>query len=153
MSTTVSNGYRAACDRLLALRGDHEQAVAAFSWPSSGDRFNWAHDWFDSYARGNDGVALWIVEEDGSEARYSFGVMVPRSDQVARWFAAQGIGRGDRVVTMMGSQVELWESMLAVMKLGAVIMRSAPGPPAAPSAPASGPSAPRRSAPSSRLGP
>jgi hypothetical protein len=43
MSTTVSNGYRAACDQLLALRGDHERAVAAFSWPSSGDRFNWAH--------------------------------------------------------------------------------------------------------------
>ena len=33
-----------------------------------------------------------------------------------------GIGRGDSVVLMLGNQVELWESMLAVIKLGAVVM-------------------------------
>ena len=48
--------------------------------------------------------------------------MAHRSDQVAHWLAAQGVGRGDRVMLMLGNQVELWESMLAVMKLGAVIM-------------------------------
>ncbi len=119
---TTTDVYRAARDQLLGLRGDHAQAVAEFSWPDLGDRFNWAHDWFDSYARSNERIALWIVEEDGSETQYSFAEMVRRSDQVARWFAGQGIGRGDRVVLMMGNQVELWESMLAVMKLGAVIM-------------------------------
>ncbi|KQS66651.1 AMP-binding protein [Modestobacter sp. Leaf380] len=119
---SVTDVYRAARDQLLGLRGEHERAVAEFSWPDLGDRFNWAHDWFDTYARGNERVALWIVEEDGSEARFSFAEVVRRSDQVARWFSSVGIGRGDRVVLMMGNQVELWESMLAVMKIGAVIM-------------------------------
>ena len=35
---------------------------------------------------------------------------------------ALGVGKGDRVILMLGNQVELWESMLAVAKLGAVIM-------------------------------
>lgn len=48
--------------------------------------------------------------------------MARRSDQVAAWLAAQGVGAGDHVLLMLGNQVELWESMLAVMKLGAVIM-------------------------------
>ena len=48
--------------------------------------------------------------------------MVHRSDQVAAWLAEQGVRRGDRVMVMLGNQVELWETMLAVMKLGAVIL-------------------------------
>ena len=30
--------------------------------------------------------------------------------------------KGDPVLLMLGNQVELWESMLAVMKLGAVLL-------------------------------
>jgi acetyl-CoA synthetase len=41
---------------------------------------------------------------------------------VAAWLAQQGVRRGDAVIVMLGNQVELWETMLAVMKLGAVIM-------------------------------
>ena len=114
--------YRAARDQLLALRGDHEKAVAEFRWPAIDGPFNWAVDWFDAYARGNDRTALHIVEEDGREARYSFAELVRRSDQVAAWLRARGVGKGDRVILMLGNQVELWETMLAVMKLGAVIM-------------------------------
>ena len=41
---------------------------------------------------------------------------------MATLLASGGVGRGDSVVVMLGNQVELWESMLAVIKLGAVIM-------------------------------
>ncbi|MGV9778393.1 AMP-binding protein [Streptosporangium sp. NPDC003464] len=114
--------YREARDLLLDLGGDYEGAVGRFAWPVFQGAFNWAHDWFDVIARGNGRTALWLVEEDGSETRHTFDEIACRSDQVAAWLAGQGVGRGDRVLVMLGNQVELWESMLAVMKLGAVIM-------------------------------
>ncbi len=118
----VTAAYRAARDELLALRGDHARAVREFSFPDVGDRWNWGVDWFDAVARGNDRACLTIVEQDESSRSYSYDEMARRSDQVAARLAALGVGRGDSVVLMLGNQVELWESMLAVIKLGAVVM-------------------------------
>jgi acetyl-CoA synthetase len=118
----ATESYRAARDLLLRLREDPDRAHAEFRWPDVGQRFNWAVDWFDAVARGNDRPALVIVEEDGRVAERTFDEMAHRSDQVAAWLRRQGVGRGDAVIVMLGNQVELWESMLAIMKLGAVIM-------------------------------
>ncbi len=119
---TNADLYRAARDDLFAKRHDYTAAKAGFEWPRLEGSFNWAIDWFESYARGNDAPALWIVEEDGTEDVYSFGDMVERSDRIAAWLAANGVGKGDPVIVMLGNQVELWDAMLAVFKLGAVIM-------------------------------
>jgi len=122
MSTSATDSYRAARDLLLERRDDPDRARAEFRWPHLGDRFNWAVDWFDAVARGNDRPALVIVEEDGGSVERSFDEMARRSDQVAAWLAGSGVRRGDSVIVMLGNQVELWEVMLAIMKLGAVIM-------------------------------
>src|SRR4051794_39476395 len=121
-TSPATAAYRAARDQLLALRGDHPKAVAEFRWPVIEGPFNWAVDWFDSWARDNEATGLHIVEEDGRAAHFSFAELVRRSDQVARWLRERGVAKGDRVVLMLGNQVELWEAMLGVMKLGAVIM-------------------------------
>ncbi|MGT2426678.1 AMP-binding protein [Amnibacterium kyonggiense] len=114
--------FRAARDRLIEHREDRARAAAEFVWPDVGPSFDWATDWFDRIADGNDRTALWIVEEDGREERVSFAAMRSRSDRVAAWLADRGVRPGDHVMLMLGNQVELWESMLAVMKLGAVIL-------------------------------
>ncbi|WP_067574530.1 AMP-binding protein [Nocardia acidivorans] len=121
-STANTEAYRAARDLLVAHATDYDAAREHFAWPRLTGVFNWATDWFDVIARGNDRPALWIVEEDGSEQRVTFDEMATRSDQVATWLASLGVGKGDRVMLMLGNQVELWEAMLAVAKLGAVIM-------------------------------
>lgn len=121
-AATNTARYRAGRDRMIELIGDYQTAVDEFRWPELTGRFNWAIDWFDAFARGNDGLALWITEEDGSEVTVTFDEMVQRSDRVATWLRGLGIGRGDRVILMLGNQVELWEAMLAVMKLGAIVM-------------------------------
>ncbi|GIF50737.1 acetyl-CoA synthetase [Asanoa ferruginea] len=118
--------FRAARDYLLDVADDYDRAYAEFRWPQL-DEFNWALDWFDPMAEGNDDPALWIVEEDGSEAKRSFRELSERSNQVANWLRdAAGVGRGDRVIVMLGNQVELWETILACAKLGAVIIPATP---------------------------
>lgn len=114
--------YRHARDQLVASISDYDKAVETFTWPELTGTFNWAIDWFDAIARDNHRTALWIVEEDGSERQISFADMSHRSDRVATWLRGLGVGKGDRVILMLGNQVELWEAMLAVAKLGAVIM-------------------------------
>jgi acetyl-CoA synthetase len=118
----ATESYRAARDQLLDLRGRHADAVGQFRWPDVGDRFNWGVDWFDAVARHNNRNALIIVEEDGESREVSFDAMAARSDRMAGWLAAQGVRKGDPVILMLGNQVELWDVMLGVMKLGAVIM-------------------------------
>lgn len=119
--TDATVALRAARDYLLRLRTSYEEVVESFTWPDVGPTFNFAHDWFDTIARGNRRAALVLVEEDGTRTSYTFDDMARRSDQVAAYLAAQGVRRGDSVVVMLGNQVELWESMLALLRLGAVI--------------------------------
>lgn len=120
--STNTDLYRAARDHLVAVISDYDKAVGTFAWPEITGNFNWAIDWFDVIAAGNDRPALWIVEEDGAETTVSFAEMADRSDRVATWLQGLGVGKGDRVLVMLGNQVELWEAMLAVAKLGAVVM-------------------------------
>ncbi|GGO92460.1 AMP-binding protein [Wenjunlia tyrosinilytica] len=120
-SSAGVEGFREARDFLLRHRGDYGTAYRDFRWPRL-DEFNWALDWFDAIAEGNERPALWIVEEDGSEDRYSFREMSRRSSRVANWLREQGVGAGDRILLMLGNQVELWETMLAAMKLRAVVI-------------------------------
>jgi len=121
-SSAATESLRQARDQLIALRDNHAGAASAFQWPEVGDTFNWASDWFDVIAENNSRIALWIVEEDGSEQKVTFAEMATRSDQLAKWMSQQGVSLGDHVLLMLGNQVELWEAMLAIMKLGAVIL-------------------------------
>lgn len=119
-STTPTELYRAARDELLAARTDPARA-ASFTWPRVEGPFNWAIDWFDPMARGNDRPALIVVDDDETHHERTFDELARRSDQLAAWLASQGVRTGDAVLLMLGNQVELWESMLAIMKLGGVI--------------------------------
>ena len=114
--------FRSARDLLLAAAHDYAAASRDFSWPQLGE-FNWALDWFDVLAREHpDRLALWIVTEDGPDTRLSYAELSVRSDQVATWLRGLGVGRGDRMLLMLGNQAPLWEVILAAMKLGAVII-------------------------------
>lgn len=119
---TSRAAYRAARDILLQHHDDYDAAVSSFHWPDIGARFNWALDWFDAIAVNNPRPALRIIGDDGADRSYSFAELSTRSDQLATALSAEGVAPGDRVLVMVGNQVELWESMLAVQKLGAIIM-------------------------------
>ena len=118
---SITEQFRAARDLLLEHRLDAEAARAAFSWPQF-EHVNFATDWFDPQAEGNDDPALWIIEEDGSEQIYSYDMLRRRSNQVANLLRRAGVQRGSHVMVMLNNQVELWETMLAGIRLGAVLL-------------------------------
>lgn len=119
--TSAGDEFIAARDRLQALRRDYAPARDGFRWPQA-DRFNWALDYFDRVARGNDTLALLVVQEDGSDSRLTYAELSERSSRLANWLRGQGVARGDRILLMLPNVVPLWEVMLAAMKLGAVVI-------------------------------
>jgi acetyl-CoA synthetase len=121
MSVGDAAPFIAARDFLIRHRTDYATAYRDFVWPRL-DRFNWALDYFDVMACGNDAPALWLVDEDAGETKLSFSQLSERSNRVANAFRRLGVERGDRILLMLGNVVPLWESMLAAMKLGAVIV-------------------------------
>ncbi|MFF5023626.1 AMP-binding protein [Streptomyces collinus] len=123
--TTATELFRSARDFLLEHREDYARAYEGFRWPRP-EHFNWALDWFDVIAAGNDRTALHIVEEDGTETRLSFAELAERSNRVANHLRARGVGAEDRVLVMLGNQAELWETALAAMKLRAVVIPATP---------------------------
>ena len=119
---TATEIFRQARDFLFAHRTDYDTAYAGFQWPSF-DRFNWAIDWFDDVARRHpDRPALWIVEEGGGETKLSFAELAERSNRLANHLSGLGVRRGDRVLLMLPNVAPLWETVLAAMKLGAVVI-------------------------------
>jgi acetyl-CoA synthetase len=119
----AGQALRDARDFLLDNRDDYETAYRDFSWTPL-DHFNWAVDWFDGVlaVERPDQTALWVVEEDGTEAKLTFAELTARSSQAAAWLRGEGVRRSQRILLMLGNQVELWEVLLAAMKIGAVVI-------------------------------
>ncbi len=130
---------RAARDFLVDHRDDYAGAVAGFEWPQV-EEYNFATDWFDGLAEERpDDTALWVIDAadlddtpDGARevagtpgTRLSFAELAARSKAVAAYLADLGLSRGDRLLLVLGNCVELWEVMLAAMRIGAVIIPAA----------------------------
>ena len=118
--------FREARAFLLQNRADYDAAVKGFRWPDPVP-FNWALDWFDAeLARdpeSRDRAALWIVDaETNRDTKLSFAGLSRRSNQVANFLRAQRLRRGDHLLLLLGNVVPLWETMLAAMKLGVVVI-------------------------------
>ena len=111
---------------LLKHRSDYDAAVKGFKWPDPVP-FNWALDWIDASLATDPAsktrAALWIVEAaSGTETKVTFEAMSRRSNQVANFLRAQGLKRGDHLLLLLGNVVPLWETMLACIKLGVVVI-------------------------------
>src|SRR5262245_36749782 len=119
-STVAGEAFLTARNLVLRHRLDRDAALREFRWPAL-DEFNWALDYFDRVAFGNDTPALHIVDENSTESVRSFAQLSQRSNQVANVLRERGVRRGDCILLMLGNEVALWETLLAAMKLGAIV--------------------------------
>jgi acetyl-CoA synthetase len=118
---TPTDIFRRARDFLLAHREDYDTAYRDFRWPVL-DRFNWALDWFDAIADGNERLAVQLVEDDGRETRLTYAQLAERSNRVAMYFRRRGVERGHRILMMLPNCPQIWDVMLGAMKLGAAVI-------------------------------
>jgi acyl-coenzyme A synthetase/AMP-(fatty) acid ligase len=67
-------------------------------------------------------LALVELARDGSRREWSFGEVAERSASLAGTLAANGVGRGDVVMTLIGNRPEWVLGMIACFRIGAVVL-------------------------------
>jgi acetyl-CoA synthetase len=67
-------------------------------------------------------LALVELARDGMRREWSFGEVADRSARLAGTLAANGIGRGDVVMTLIGNRPDWVFAMVACLRIGAVVL-------------------------------
>ncbi len=86
------------------------------------ERFNFARDVVDALAADRGRVALYFEDESGRSARYTFWDFSRISNRIANLLAAHGVGRGDAVLVMLPRLPQWHASIVAGLKLGALVI-------------------------------
>ncbi|MDE6159444.1 MAG: AMP-binding protein [Bacteroidaceae bacterium] len=87
------------------------------------ENFNFAYDVMDAWAEEEpERLALMWTNDHGEEYRLTFADLKEKSDRAAAYLQTLGIGRGDMVMLILKRRLEWWLVMLALHKLGAVVI-------------------------------
>ncbi len=85
------------------------------------EKFNFAYDVVDAWAAEDPGKrALVHLDDAGNVQTFTFGDVRDRSNQAARALARLGIGKGDVVMLILKQRPDVWFTLVALNKLGAV---------------------------------
>ncbi len=87
------------------------------------EHFNFAYDVMDVWAEeAPDRQALLWTNDQGAEIRTTFSQLKEETDQAASYLQSLGIGKGDPVMLILKRRYEWWVIMLALHKIGAVVI-------------------------------
>ena len=87
------------------------------------DDFNFGYDVIDAWAEAMpEKEALLWVNDQGEVQHVNYGAFKNITDQCAAFFQGIGIEKGDRVMLILKRRVEWWYSMVALHKIGAVVI-------------------------------
>jgi acetyl-CoA synthetase len=106
---------------------DYDAARAAFSWADArldldglpaGRGLNIAHEAVDRHAAGlhADRMALRWVRRDGTVTEATYRTLALRTNRFANALRQLGVGKGDRVFTLLGRVPELYVTALGTLK-------------------------------------
>ncbi len=105
--------------------GDYREAVASFSWESvrrgldglpGGRGLNIAHEAVDRHAAGalRDRRAVRFLSKDGGARDLTYGELRDLTNRFANVLRELGVGKGERVFSLLGRVPELYVAMLAL---------------------------------------
>jgi acyl-coenzyme A synthetase/AMP-(fatty) acid ligase len=67
-------------------------------------------------------LGIVAIDSSGNRREWHYGELIARSAGLSGAMAARGVGRGDAVMTLVGSRIEWVLAMLACFRMGAVVM-------------------------------
>ena len=109
--------YRNFVDRTVE---DGKLTAISFKDP---EKFNFAFDVVDALGDSKpDNLAMLHISKDMTERRFTFLDLKKESNRTANYFKSLGIKRGDRVMLVLKRHYQFWFSILALHKLGAVVI-------------------------------
>ena len=87
--------------------------------------FNFAYDVMDVLGTEKpDKTAMIWVSKDGEELKFTFEDMMKMSNKVANYLRYLGVKKGDRVLLVMKRSHYFWHTVLALHKIGAVMVQA-----------------------------
>ena len=87
------------------------------------ENFNFGYDVVDAWAEEEpDKIALCWTNDQGEHIDFTFADLKKYTDQTAAYFQSLGIGHGDMVMLILKRRYEFWFSIIALHKLGAVVI-------------------------------
>ena len=87
------------------------------------ENFNFGYDVVDAWAAEEpERKALLWTNDKGEHIQFTIADLEKYTDMTASWFQSLGIGRGDKVMLILKRRYEFWFSIIALHKLGAVVI-------------------------------
>src|SRR3712207_5220239 len=108
---------------IVANIGNYASTYASFDWETP-ERFNFGRNVVDGWPE--DRPAMIWLGEGGEERRLTFGDFSRLSSRFARAMREMGVGRGDRVMVLLGKVPEWHAILTGLLKLGAIAIPCAP---------------------------
>ena len=109
-------------DKFVKVTKNAEGALESIKFFNEED-FNFAFDIVDGLAaKCPDKTALIYISNDLEEKRFTFAEIKKYSNMTANYFRSLGIGKGDKVMLVLKRHYQFWFSILALHKLGAVVV-------------------------------
>ena len=124
--TMLDNTYvdknRRICQAFINATENADGGIEAISFNNQ-DKFNFAFDIVDALGdQKPEKLAMLHISDDGTERRFTFRDMKRESARTANYFKSLGIRRGDRVILVLKRHYQYWFSVLALHKIGAVVI-------------------------------
>lgn len=87
------------------------------------ENFNFGYDVVDAWAAENpEKKAILWTNDKGEHIQFTYADLKRYTDMTASYFQHMGIGHGDKVMLILKRRYEFWFSILALHKLGAVVI-------------------------------
>ena len=102
---------------------DYDKTYAEFKWERP-EYFNFAGEVIDKWAEDPDRLAMWWIDDEGTEIKKTFRDISTGSKKLATFLTSRGVKKGDVVMVILPRNIEWWEIFTACIRMGVMI---APG--------------------------